>query len=92
MDGEALLIVRDHGVGIPAVAMPYIFDRFYRANRDTVSEIEGNGLGLFAVRGIVAAHGGTIAAQSVEGEGSELTLRLPLSTTEQVCADEQMSR
>jgi two-component system, OmpR family, phosphate regulon sensor histidine kinase PhoR len=82
-DGEALLVVRDRGVGIPAEALPYIFDRFYRANQQTVGEIEGNGLGLFAVRGIVTAHGGTIAAQSVEGEGSELTVRLPLANTEQ---------
>jgi len=80
--GEARLVVRDQGVGIPAEALPYIFERFYRANRATLGEIEGNGLGLFAVRGIVTAHGGTITARSEEGKGTEMTVRLPLAPVE----------
>lgn len=80
--GEARVVVRDQGVGIPRAALPYIFDRFFRANQATVGEIEGNGLGLFAVRGIVTAHGGAIGAQSVEGEGTEMTVRLPLAREE----------
>ena len=81
-DGTARLVVRDQGVGIPEAALPYIFDRFYRANRESLGEIEGNGLGLFAVRGIVMAHGGSIAARSEEGVGTEMTVLLPLATTE----------
>jgi signal transduction histidine kinase len=69
--------VRDQGVGIPESALPFIFNQFYRAKNTRFGEIEGNGLGLFAVQGIVAAHGGTIDARSVEGEGTEMTVRLP---------------
>jgi len=77
-DGDTVrLTVRDQGIGIPATALPYIFDRFYRANSSPLHDIEGNGLGLFAVRGIVAAHGGRITAHSVEGEGTEMIVRLP---------------
>jgi signal transduction histidine kinase len=82
-DGAARLVVRDQGVGIPAAALPHIFERFYRANRESLGEIEGNGLGLFAVRGIVTAHGGTIAARSEEGAGTEMTVLLPLAEPEE---------
>lgn len=69
--------VRDEGVGIPENALPYIFNPFYRAKNAGFGEIEGNGLGLFAVQGIVAAHGGTIAVRSEEGKGTEMSVRLP---------------
>ncbi len=77
-EGEQIrLSVQDHGVGIPAAGVPHIFNRFYRARNAGFGMIEGNGLGLFAVKGIISSHGGSIAVQSVEGEGTEVHVRLP---------------
>jgi signal transduction histidine kinase len=75
----ALLAVRDHGVGIPAVDLPRVFERFYRAS-NVAGRIAGSGIGLAGSRQILAQHGGTIAAESAEGRGSAFTVRLPLST------------
>ncbi|MHB8575428.1 MAG: sensor histidine kinase, partial [Dehalococcoidia bacterium] len=68
--GAVGLTVRDQGVGISEEAIPYIFNQFYRAKIEGFGEIEGNGLGLFAVRGIVVGHGGEIDVVSTEGEGT----------------------
>ena len=76
LDGDdAILEVADHGRGIPAVAMPRLFDRFHRAAN--VGATPGTGLGLVGVRGIVEAHGGTITVYSQEGQGTTVTVRLP---------------
>ncbi|HUF53266.1 MAG TPA: ATP-binding protein [Dehalococcoidia bacterium] len=72
--------VADTGEGIDAEDLPRIWERFYRAekSRRRASETDdGAGLGLAIVRGIVEAHGGTVAAQSAPGEGATFTLRLP---------------
>jgi signal transduction histidine kinase len=74
-DQCAKLEVRDDGRGIASEALPFIFERFYRAG---LSRAAGTGLGLFVTREIVAAHGGTIAVESTLGEGSRFTVRLPL--------------
>jgi signal transduction histidine kinase len=83
-DGEvgdcAVLRVRDEGLGIPAASQPRVFDRFRRG--DNVGRIAGIGLGLAGVRAIVEQHGGTIAVESREGEGSTFTVRLPLARHE----------
>ena len=73
------LAVRDNGLGIPAHALPDIFDRFARAHADRDLElgIEGSGLGLAIAKEFVAALGGTIGCQSVVGEGTTFELRLP---------------
>jgi signal transduction histidine kinase len=75
---EAVVEVRDHGVGIPRAEQPRIFDRFYRVSTGAVHEVRGVGLGLAIVRHIVAAHGGTVAVESEPGEGSTFSIRLPL--------------
>lgn len=75
-EDEIWLSVRDTGVGIPAEALPHIFERFYKVDRARNSG--GTGLGLAIVRHIVAAHGGRVWAESVEGEGSEFIVALPL--------------
>ena len=68
--------VTDTGAGIPAEALPRVFDRFYRA--DVARERSGGtGLGLAIARMIAEQHGGTIAAQSRLGRGSTFTVRLP---------------
>jgi PAS domain S-box-containing protein len=74
---EAVLAVRDHGIGIPTAEMERIFERFQRA-ANVVGRIKGTGLGLASARHIVEAHQGTISVASREGEGTTFTVRLPL--------------
>jgi PAS domain S-box-containing protein len=74
---EAMLAVRDHGLGIPAAEMERIFERFQRA-ANVIGRIKGTGLGLASARHIVEAHQGTIRVESREGEGTTFTVRLPL--------------
>ncbi|MFY2558170.1 ATP-binding protein [Corallococcus terminator] len=73
--GAVLIHVRDKGVGIPAAALPHIFDRFRRADSQ---QGRGHGLGLFIASSLARLHGGSLAARSTMGEGSTFTLRLPL--------------
>lgn len=75
--GRATITVADEGVGIPAEALPQLFQRFYRASNVTAHHISGMGIGLYVVREIVARHGGTVEVASSEGEGSLFTVSLP---------------
>ena len=70
------LVVEDTGKGIPAEALPHIFDRFYRV-RDGQDAEKGLGLGLSFVAWIVKAHGGRVNVESTLGSGSRFTVRLP---------------
>jgi two-component system, OmpR family, phosphate regulon sensor histidine kinase PhoR len=70
--------VTDEGPGIAPEHVPYIFDRFYRVERELTATAGGSGLGLFIVRGLVHAHGGSVGVRSEPGCGSTFTLRLPL--------------
>jgi signal transduction histidine kinase len=77
---NARIIISDQGIGIPANAMGHLFEAYYRApNTDTPErKIKGIGVGLFVTRQIVIAHGGTITAESEEGEGTTFTIELPI--------------
>ncbi|WP_019909924.1 HAMP domain-containing sensor histidine kinase [Paenibacillus sp. HW567] len=71
--------IRDEGMGIPPEDLPYIFDRFYKADKARVrGESGGTGLGLAIVKNIVESHHGTVSASSKLGEGTTFTLRLPV--------------
>ncbi len=70
--------ISDEGLGIPEKALPYIFDKFYRADNSDTRKIGGTGLGLAICRMIVLDHGGAISVQSTEGEGSTFIIQLPL--------------
>ncbi len=72
--------VQDTGFGIPAVDLPFIFDRFYRVRNDRNSEMEGNGLGLAIVKSVVEQHGGQISVESELGKGSCFSISFPLLT------------
>jgi signal transduction histidine kinase len=77
-DGEWLRIaVADHGLGIPSGDLPHMGEQYYRASNVT-AKFPGTGLGLSNVRHIVQQHGGTISIDSTEGEGTTVTVRLPL--------------
>ena len=67
----------DCGIGISEGDLPYIFERFYRAESEAVSAAGGSGLGLYITRAIARAHGGTIEARSESGRGSTFTVCLP---------------
>ncbi len=71
-DGE--VSVRDHGPGIGAEDLPFVFDRFYRA--DSARGMPGSGLGLAIVRQVAESHGGSVTAEAAEGGGTRLRLRL----------------
>ena len=77
----ATLAVRDSGIGIAAADLPYIFDRFWRADRvrSRSGERGGFGLGLAISQWIAQAHGGTLAASSRLTRGSVFTVTLPLA-------------
>ncbi len=77
--GEDVLVsVADTGIGIAASALGSIFDKWSQAHADTRSERRGTGLGLAISKGIVEAHGGSIAAESEAGEGSTFRLTIPV--------------
>ncbi|NJN17420.1 MAG: PAS domain S-box protein [Oscillochloris sp.] len=77
-DTQALLSVRDEGVGIAAEVLPMLFERFYRAPNEETRQVGGVGIGLYVVREIVVQHEGTISVQSSPGQGSTFTVHLPL--------------
>lgn len=82
-EGEAEVAVEDQGIGIPAEALPRLFERFYRAANASAGGISGLGIGLYAVREIVTLHGGRITVASKEGHGSSFVVRLPLAAQEE---------
>jgi heavy metal sensor kinase len=74
---RCLLVVRDSGTGIPAAALPHVFERFYRVDEARSREDGGAGLGLSIVRSILNAHGADIEVQSELGRGSRFRIRFP---------------
>jgi two-component system heavy metal sensor histidine kinase CusS len=74
-DGVVMQVI-DNGAGIAPEHLPFLFDRFYRADAAR-SSAESTGLGLAVVRSIVELHGGEVAVASTLGEGTTFTLRFP---------------
>jgi signal transduction histidine kinase len=79
--GQAVLVVKDTGIGIPPADLPHLFERFFRGDRSHSrdSESRGTGLGLSICQGVVEAHRGQIAVTSQIGEGTTFTMTLPQS-------------
>ncbi len=78
--GEAIVVaVADNGIGIPAKDLSRIFERFYRVDKARSKQLGGTGLGLAIVRHIALAHGGSVAVESVAGEGSCFSIKLPVA-------------
>jgi heavy metal sensor kinase len=76
---KAVIEVADTGIGIPAEALPHIFERFFRVDNARSREAGGAGLGLAIVESICTAHGGRVEVASVEGRGSRFKVELPLA-------------
>lgn len=77
--GELLVWVSDSGPGIPAEDVPFIFERFYRADSSRSRDTGGSGLGLAIARQIARAHGGDITLANRKPRGLRALLRLPAS-------------
>jgi len=93
LEGDSVIVsVKDYGKGIPAKDLPYIFNRFYRAQK--TKSLEGLGLGLFLSSQIVTAHGGRAWAESEEGKGSTFyfSLLLPVSDGQDPAPESGQSR
>lgn len=77
-DGQAVTTISDTGIGIAQKHLPFIFDRFYRADPVRTSGEGGTGLGLSIATSIAKTHGGTIEVESRVGEGTTFRILLPL--------------
>lgn len=78
-DGMAHVTVRDTGIGIPADDLPSIFGEFFRAQNAKQSQIMGTGIGLSTVHTLVERYQGTITLNSEEGQGTTVSVTLPLA-------------
>jgi PAS domain S-box-containing protein len=82
-DAQAVVSIRDNGMGIPAEMLPKVFDLFTQADRTTHRAQGGLGIGLTLVHSLVTLHGGNVKVDSEGvGRGSEFTVRLPLTDKE----------
>jgi len=74
---QVVVIIEDHGIGIPVKDLDRLFKRYHRGSN--VSGIVGTGVGLYLVKMVVDLHGGHVAVKSQEGEGTRITVRLPIT-------------
>ena len=94
---RAILKITDHGMGIAPATLPFVFDRFYRADYARSRGAGGVGLGLAIVKAIITAHDGTVTISSTPEQGSIVLVQLPLAsassmTTTEGAADRMLAR
>ena len=77
-DGDVVVEVHDHGIGIPNAHLSRIFERFYLVDPARSRDTGGTGLGLAIVRHVVLNHGGTVEVESDPGTGSTFRVTLPI--------------
>ena len=82
VDENAIVSVKDTGVGIPSESVAHVFERFYRVDKARSRKSGGSGLGLSIVRNMIERNGGSITVESQVGEGSTFTLSFPVFDTE----------
>ena len=82
VDENAIVSVKDTGVGIPPESVAHVFERFYRVDKARSRKSGGSGLGLSIVRNMIERNGGSITVESQVGEGSTFTLSFPVFDTE----------
>jgi two-component system sensor histidine kinase SenX3 len=88
-DDAVVIVVSDHGIGVPSRDIERIFERFYRVDQARSRDTGGTGLGLAIVRHVAQAHGGDVSVESIEGEGSTFRLRLPLAPEPSLSSEPQ---
>lgn len=77
-EGKVVIQIIDTGIGIPAEHLPRVFERFYRVDKGRSRKMGGTGLGLSIVKHIVNLYNGDIKIKSTVGEGTEITIQLPV--------------
>jgi signal transduction histidine kinase len=77
---QVLMKVADSGPGIAPESLPYVFERFYRADKSRSREEGGSGLGLAIARHLARSHRGDLTARNREEGGAEFTLSLPVKS------------
>jgi signal transduction histidine kinase len=82
-DGEVVVTVSDHGIGIAPQFQDKVFERFYRVDNRLTRGVSGSGLGLSICKGHIKAHGGRIWLESIPGKGSSFHFSLPLNPAEE---------
>ena len=82
IDENAIVSVKDTGVGIPPDSVTHVFERFYRVDKARSRKSGGSGLGLSIVRNMIERNGGSITVESTVGKGSTFTLSFPVFDTE----------
>jgi two-component system heavy metal sensor histidine kinase CusS len=82
-DSVVHIEVSDTGVGIPAEALPKVFDRFFRLDSSRSQASGGTGLGLAIVQSIMLLHGGKVEIASQLGQGTRVTLHMPIAVSSQ---------
>lgn len=76
---KAFILIKDTGLGIEKKDIPYVFDRYYRA--DTVNKVAGSGLGLAIAKSIITLHKGTVEVESFFNKGTTFVIALPLASS-----------
>ena len=82
-EGYVRISVTDHGVGIEAEQLPYIWDRYYKVDKVHRRATAGTGIGLSIVKGVLEAHGARYGVDSTPGEGSSFWFELPLASPDE---------
>lgn len=77
---EAVIRVKDHGIGIPQNDISRLFERFFRVDKVQSRKVGGSGLGLSIVQTVVKKHKGSISVESELGKGTEFTIKIPLNS------------